>query len=190
MHLSGIGEAHSFCSAILVLLHITYACKSLGYLARITVDKATLITLFSGMFFLFHVSRSPLSRDCMGWFQEPLPVTGYPSVTLVCNLIIACAGRRIYTWLRGLRKIISPFLGNYRDARRNTIPIVSRIGKARNRSPPSTIPTSTKGSRTTVNRSFERPHAALIPKTRIFPKIQNMHMVNNIVNIPIPPVRH
>lgn len=53
--------------------------------------------------------------------------------------------------------------------------------------PPTTIPISIKGNNTIVNKNFDIPHVALIPKNNISPNIHIMQIANNSDNIFLPP---
>ena len=63
------------------------------------------------------------------------------------------------------------------------IPIMSRIGNARYKSPPNTIPSRITGRNTIVISNLEMLHAARIPKKNNFPKMPNRKIKNNNSNI-------
>ena len=70
-----------------------------------------------------------------------------------------------------------------REVNKEMMPTTIKIGKARDINPPTTIMIRLIGSSTRVRMNYEIPQAALMPKKNNFPKINNIHMANNNVNI-------
>ena len=62
------------------------------------------------------------------------------------------------------------------------MPIINKIGNASFTSPINTSPTRKSGSRIRDTTTLDTPHAALIANTRIFPKIKNISIENNMVH--------